>query len=96
MSVHRLSCARVAGGAPVLVVVQFHARTAQQLPGRRAAARDAGARFSTAMRANTAAPAGAIWAASTRCPIGAHGRVDSLNLSLPPLATMMLRWEGHG
>jgi 1,4-alpha-glucan branching enzyme len=29
-------------------------------------------------------------------PIGAHGRTDSLNLSIPPLATIMLRWEGNG
>jgi 1,4-alpha-glucan branching enzyme len=29
-------------------------------------------------------------------PVSAHGRTDSLNLSIPPLATMMLRWEGHG
>jgi 1,4-alpha-glucan branching enzyme len=29
-------------------------------------------------------------------PVSAHGRVDSLNLNLPPLATVMLRWEGHG
>jgi len=29
-------------------------------------------------------------------PVASHGRVDSLNLNLPPLATVMLRWEGHG
>jgi 1,4-alpha-glucan branching enzyme len=29
-------------------------------------------------------------------PVSAHGRVDSLNLTLPPLATIMLRWEGNG
>jgi len=29
-------------------------------------------------------------------PVGAHGRLDALNLNLPPLATIMLRWEGHG
>ncbi len=29
-------------------------------------------------------------------PISAHGRTDALNLTLPPLATIMLRWEGHG
>ncbi len=29
-------------------------------------------------------------------PVSAHGRTDSLNLSIPPLATLMLRWEGHG
>jgi len=29
-------------------------------------------------------------------PVSAHGRVDSLALTLPPLATIMLRWEGHG
>jgi 1,4-alpha-glucan branching enzyme len=29
-------------------------------------------------------------------PVAAHGRLDALNLSLPPLATIMLRWEGHG
>jgi 1,4-alpha-glucan branching enzyme len=29
-------------------------------------------------------------------PVSAHGRTDSLNLNVPPLATVMLRWEGHG
>jgi 1,4-alpha-glucan branching enzyme len=29
-------------------------------------------------------------------PVGAHGRLDALNLNLPPLATIFLRWEGHG
>jgi 1,4-alpha-glucan branching enzyme len=28
-------------------------------------------------------------------PVSAHGRTDSLNLNIPPLATVMLRWEGH-
>jgi 1,4-alpha-glucan branching enzyme len=29
-------------------------------------------------------------------PVSAHGRTDSLNLNIPPLATVMLRWERHG
>ena len=29
-------------------------------------------------------------------PVRSHGRLDSLNLSLPPLATIMLRWDGDG
>jgi 1,4-alpha-glucan branching enzyme len=29
-------------------------------------------------------------------PVSAHGRTDSLNLTIPPLATVMLRWERHG
>jgi 1,4-alpha-glucan branching enzyme len=29
-------------------------------------------------------------------PVGSHGRVESLNLTLPPLSTLVLRWEGHG
>jgi len=29
-------------------------------------------------------------------PVEAHGRPDSLNLNLPPLGTILLRWEGHG
>jgi len=29
-------------------------------------------------------------------PIGAHGRVESVNLSIPPLSTIMLRWEPRG
>jgi 1,4-alpha-glucan branching enzyme len=29
-------------------------------------------------------------------PVGTHGRVESVNLTLPPLATLMLRWESHG
>jgi 1,4-alpha-glucan branching enzyme len=28
-------------------------------------------------------------------PVSTHGWVESLNLTLPPLATLMLRWEGH-
>jgi 1,4-alpha-glucan branching enzyme len=29
-------------------------------------------------------------------PIGAHGRPESVTLTLPPLSTVVLRWEGHG
>jgi 1,4-alpha-glucan branching enzyme len=29
-------------------------------------------------------------------PVAAHGRVESINLTLPPLSTIMLRWEAHG
>jgi len=29
-------------------------------------------------------------------PISTHGRVESVNLTLPPLATIMLRWESDG
>ncbi len=29
-------------------------------------------------------------------PVGAHGRLESVNLSLPPLATLVLRCESHG
>jgi 1,4-alpha-glucan branching enzyme len=29
-------------------------------------------------------------------PVSSHGRVESLSLTLPPLATLVLRWEGHG
>jgi 1,4-alpha-glucan branching enzyme len=29
-------------------------------------------------------------------PVGAHGRINSVSLSLPPLATIVLRGEGHG
>jgi 1,4-alpha-glucan branching enzyme len=29
-------------------------------------------------------------------PVNAHGRVESVNLTLPPLSTLVLRWEGHG
>jgi 1,4-alpha-glucan branching enzyme len=29
-------------------------------------------------------------------PVAAHGRVESLNLTLPPLSTLVLRWEGRG
>jgi 1,4-alpha-glucan branching enzyme len=28
-------------------------------------------------------------------PVSSHGRVESLSLTLPPLATIVLRWEGH-
>ena len=29
-------------------------------------------------------------------PVATHGRVESINLNLPPLSTVMLRWEIHG
>ena len=29
-------------------------------------------------------------------PVANRGRVESLNLTLPPLSTLMLRWESHG
>jgi 1,4-alpha-glucan branching enzyme len=29
-------------------------------------------------------------------PVTTHGRVESINLTLPPLATIMLRWEPNG
>jgi 1,4-alpha-glucan branching enzyme len=29
-------------------------------------------------------------------PVGAHGRVESISLTLPPLSTLVLRWEGRG
>ena len=29
-------------------------------------------------------------------PVTAHGRGESLNLTLPPLSTLVLRWEGRG
>jgi 1,4-alpha-glucan branching enzyme len=28
-------------------------------------------------------------------PVSAHGRIESVNLNLPPLSTMVLRWETH-
>jgi 1,4-alpha-glucan branching enzyme len=29
-------------------------------------------------------------------PVGSHGRVESVNLNLPPLSTLVLRWEPRG
>jgi 1,4-alpha-glucan branching enzyme len=29
-------------------------------------------------------------------PVSSHGRIDSLTLSLPPLSTLLLRWDSHG
>jgi 1,4-alpha-glucan branching enzyme len=29
-------------------------------------------------------------------PVGSHGRVESLTLNLPPLSTLILRWEARG
>jgi 1,4-alpha-glucan branching enzyme len=29
-------------------------------------------------------------------PVNANGRVESVSLTLPPLSTLILRWEGHG
>jgi 1,4-alpha-glucan branching enzyme len=29
-------------------------------------------------------------------PVSAHGKVESVNLTLPPLSTIVLRWDGHG
>jgi 1,4-alpha-glucan branching enzyme len=29
-------------------------------------------------------------------PVGAHGRVESVNLNLPPLGILVLRWDAGG
>jgi 1,4-alpha-glucan branching enzyme len=29
-------------------------------------------------------------------PVGSNGRLESVKLTLPPLSTLILRWEGHG
>jgi 1,4-alpha-glucan branching enzyme len=29
-------------------------------------------------------------------PVGSHGRVESIAVNLPPLSTLVLRWEAHG
>jgi len=29
-------------------------------------------------------------------PVGSHGRIESVNLNLPPLSTLVLRWEARG
>jgi 1,4-alpha-glucan branching enzyme len=29
-------------------------------------------------------------------PLGSHGRPESLTLTLPPLSTIVLRWENRG
>jgi 1,4-alpha-glucan branching enzyme len=29
-------------------------------------------------------------------PVGSHGRIESINLNVPPLATLILRWEPRG
>ena len=29
-------------------------------------------------------------------PVGSHGRVESVNLNVPPLSTLVLRWEARG
>jgi 1,4-alpha-glucan branching enzyme len=29
------------------------------------------------------------------CPVAAHGRPESVNLTLPPLAVIVLRWAGE-
>jgi 1,4-alpha-glucan branching enzyme len=29
-------------------------------------------------------------------PVGAHGRLESVNLTLPPLSAIVLRWENRG
>ena len=29
-------------------------------------------------------------------PVGSNGRLESVKLTLPPLSTLVLRWEGHG
>ncbi len=84
------------GGAPLLVVCNFTPGAAHQFSGRRACARAFGAKSSTPMRGITAAPAGATWALSNRCP---WARTAASNRSISPcrrLSTLVLRWEGRG
>ena len=73
--------------------LQHDAGAASRLSHRRAARRAAGARSPTPTRASMAA---ATWATTARCtplPVRAHGEPQSLELTLPPLATVMLRPE---
>jgi len=83
------------GGAPVLVVTNFtpepHRNFLLGVPQRGV--------WREILNSDAREYGGSGWGnlgCVESAPVGAHGRLDALNLNLPPLATIFLRWEGHG
>ena len=83
-----------AGETPLVVVRQHDAGAAARLPHRRAARRRAGAKCSTPMPRSMAAAMSAMPARCTTEAAASHGRAQSLALTLPPLAALVLEREG--
>ena len=84
-----------AGGPPVLVVTNFtpvpHTNFLMGIPLR--------GLWREVLNSDAREYGGSGWGnlgGVESVPVSAHGRTDSLNLNIPPLATIMLRWEGHG
>jgi 1,4-alpha-glucan branching enzyme len=84
-----------AGGAPVLVVTNFTPEPRQNfllgVPQRGI--------WREILNSDAREYGGSGWGnlgCVESAPVGAHGHLDALNLNLPPLATIFLRWEGHG
>jgi 1,4-alpha-glucan branching enzyme len=86
---------RKSGGAPILVVTNFTPVPRQNflvgIPHRGA--------WREILNSDARDYGGSGWGnmgSVESVPVSAHGHVDSLNLNLPPLATVMFRWDGHG
>jgi 1,4-alpha-glucan branching enzyme len=86
---------RSAGGAPVLVLINFTPVPRRNfligVPNR--------GMWREVLNSDALEYGGSGWGnlgSVESVPVSSHGRTDSLNLQLPPLATVMLRWEGHG
>jgi 1,4-alpha-glucan branching enzyme len=84
-----------AAGAPVLVVTNFtpvpHRNFLLGVPQRGI--------WREILNSDAREYGGSGWGnlgAVESAPVGANGRLDALNLNLPPLATIMLRWEANG
>ncbi|HEV7357250.1 MAG TPA: 1,4-alpha-glucan branching protein GlgB [Steroidobacteraceae bacterium] len=84
-----------AEGAPLLVVCNFTPQPRENylvgVPAR--------GRWREIINTDAREYGGAGWGnlgAVESVPVGAHGRLESVNLTLPPLSTIVLRWESRG
>ena len=84
-----------AGGAPLLVVCNFTPVPRDNflvgVPAR--------GRWREIINTDARDYGGAGWGnmgAVESVPVASHGRVESVSLTLPPLSTLVLRWEGNG
>ena len=84
-----------AEGAPLLVVCNFTPQPRENylvgVPAR--------GRWREIINTDAREYGGAGWGnlgAVDSVPVGAHGRLESVNLTLPPLSTIVLRWESRG
>jgi 1,4-alpha-glucan branching enzyme len=84
-----------ADGAPLLVVCNFTPQPRENylvgVPVR--------GRWREIINTDAREYGGAGWGnlgAVESVPVGAHGRLESVNLTLPPLSTIVLRWESRG